>query len=141
MFKILFRANKNPLSREDKGLESAFREIFPIESSNGDIDWNTSLTNCMKLKSPLNDELECKKRGKTYSASLKVRLRLTNKKAGNEIQESLVYFGEVPLNDSKRNISNNGAERVVVSQLHRSPGVSFDKEVNLQIGKDLFVEK
>ena len=50
-----------------------------------------------EAEKPLNDELECKKRGKTYSASLKVRLRLTNKKAGNEIQESLVYFGEVPL--------------------------------------------
>ena len=55
----------------------------------------------MKAEAPLNDELECKRRGKTYSNSLKVRLRLINKKMGNEIQESLVYFGEVPKNDRK----------------------------------------
>ena len=89
----------------------------------------------------MNDELECKKRGKTYSASLKVRLRLTNKKSGNEIQETLVYFGEVPLMTERGTFIINGAERVVVSQLHRSPGVSFNKEVNIQTGKDLFSGK
>ena len=90
---------------------------------------------------PLNDELECKKRGKTYSTSLKVRLRLINKKSGNEIQESLVYFGEVPMMTERGTFIINGAERVVVSQLHRSPGVSFNKEINIQTGKDLFSGK
>lgn len=89
----------------------------------------------------MNDELECKKRGKTYSNSLKVRLRLINKKMGNEIQESLVYFGEVPKMTDRATFIINGAERVVVSQLHRSPGVSFSKEVNTQTGKDLFSGK
>ncbi len=140
-YEDFIQANKNPLSREDKGLESAFREIFPIESSNGDIKLEYIAYELHEAEKPLNDELECKKRGKTYSASLKVRLRLTNKKAGNEIQESLVYFGEVPLMTPRGTFIINGAERVVVSQLHRSPGVSFDKEVNLQIGKDLFVGK
>ena len=131
----------SPLSRENKGLESAFREIFPIESSNGDIRLDYISYELHDAEPPLNNELECKKRGKTYSASLKVRLRLTNKKSGNEIQESLVYFGEIPLMTPRGTFIINGAERVVVSQLHRSPGVSFDKEVNLQIGKDLFIGK
>ncbi len=131
----------SPLSRTDKGLESAFREIFPIESSNGDICLDYISYELHDAEAPLNNELECKKRGKTYSASLKVKLRLINKKSGNEIQESLVYFGELPLMTARGTFIINGAERVVVSQLHRSPGVSFDKEVNLQIGKDLFVGK
>ncbi|MGL5577554.1 MAG: DNA-directed RNA polymerase subunit beta, partial [Fusobacteriaceae bacterium] len=94
-----------------------------------------------EAEAPLNDELECKKRGKTYSSSLKVRLQLQNKKNGNEIQETLVYFGEVPTMTPRGTFIINGAERVVVSQLHRSPGVSFNKEVNIQTGKDLYSGK
>lgn len=140
-YEDFIQSKNNPLSREDKGLESAFREIFPIESSNGDIQLEYISYELHDAEPPLNNELECKKRGKTYSASLKVRLRLTNKKSGNEIQESLVYFGELPLMTKRGTFIINGAERVVVSQLHRSPGVSFDKDINLQIGKDLFVGK
>src|SRR3712207_1225062 len=78
-----------PNNRENKGLESAFREIFPIESSsNGEIRLEYVSYELHAAEPPLNDELECKKRGKTYSDSLKVRLRLFNKKSGNEIQES-----------------------------------------------------
>ena len=69
----------------------------------------------MKQRVPLNDELECKKRGKTYSNSLKVRLRLINKKWEMKIQESLVYFGEVPKMTERATFIINGAERVVVS--------------------------
>ena len=131
-----------PNNRENKGLESAFREIFPIESSsNGEIRLEYVSYELHAAEPPLNDELECKKRGKTYSDSLKVRLRLFNKKSGNEIQESLVYFGEVPKMTERGTFIINGAERVVVSQLHRSPGVSFNKEVNIQTGKDLFSGK
>ncbi|MBR8822913.1 DNA-directed RNA polymerase subunit beta [Fusobacterium necrophorum] len=131
-----------PNNRENKGLESAFREIFPIESSsNGEIRLEYVSYELHAAEPPLNDELECKKRGKTYSDSLKVRLRLFNKKSGNEIQESLVYFGEVPKMTDRGTFIINGAERVVVSQLHRSPGVSFNKEVNIQTGKDLFSGK
>ncbi|MFK4786002.1 DNA-directed RNA polymerase subunit beta [Fusobacterium sp. MFO224] len=140
-YEDFIQSKNNPLSREDKGLESAFREVFPIDSSNGDIQLDYISYELHDAEPPLNNELECKKRGKTYSASLKVRLRLTNKKSGNEIQESLVYFGEVPLMTPRGTFIINGAERVVVSQLHRSPGVSFDKDINLQIGKDLFVGK
>lgn len=140
-YEDFIQSKNSPSSRENKGLESAFREIFPIESSNGDIQLDYISYELHEAEPPLSDELECKKRGKTFSSSLKVRLRLTNKKSGNEIQESLVYFGEVPLMTPRGTFIINGAERVVVSQLHRSPGVSFDKDVNLQIGKDLFVGK
>ncbi|MGL5950856.1 MAG: DNA-directed RNA polymerase subunit beta [Cetobacterium sp.] len=140
-YEDFLQAKEAPLNRKDKGLESAFREIFPVESSNGDIKLEYVSYELHEADGPLNDELECKKRGKTYSASLKVRLRLTNKKSGNEIQETLVYFGEVPLMTERGTFIINGAERVVVSQLHRSPGVSFNKEVNIQTGKDLFSGK
>lgn len=140
-YEDFLQAKEAPNNRKDKGLESAFREIFPVESSNGDIKLEYVSYELHEAEPPLNDELECKKRGKTYSASLKVRLRLTNKKSGNEIQESLVYFGEIPLMTERGTFVINGAERVVVSQLHRSPGVSFNKEVNIQTGKDLFSGK
>ena len=130
-----------PTERYSDGLEQAFRETFPIESSGGDVRLEYLWYELHESEPPLNDELECKKRGKTYSASLKVRLRLVNKKSGNEIQESLVYFGEIPLMTERATFIINGAERVVVSQLHRSPGVSFNKDVNIQTGKDLFTGK
>lgn len=140
-YEDFLQAKEAPNNRKDKGLESAFREIFPVESSNGDVKLEYVAYELHEAEPPLNDELECKKRGKTYSASLKVRLRLINKKSGNEIQESLVYFGEIPLMTERGTFVINGAERVVVSQLHRSPGVSFNKEINIQTGKDLFSGK
>lgn len=140
-YEDFLQAKEAPNNRKDKGLESAFREIFPVESSNGDIKLEYVSYELHEAEPPLNDELECKKRGKTYSTSLKVRLRLINKKSGNEIQESLVYFGEVPMMTERGTFIINGAERVVVSQLHRSPGVSFNKEINIQTGKDLFSGK
>ena len=140
-YEEFLQAKEAPNNRKDKGLESAFREIFPVESSNGDIKLEYVSYELHEAEPPLNDELECKKRGKTYSTSLKVRLRLINKKSGNEIQESLVYFGEVPMMTERGTFIINGAERVVVSQLHRSPGVSFNKEINIQTGKDLFSGK
>lgn len=140
-YEDFLQAKCSPNNREDKGFESAFREIFPIESSNGDLKLEYIGYELHEADVPLNDELECKKRGKTYSNALKVRLRLSNKKLGNEIQESLVHFGEIPKMTERATFIINGAERVVVSQLHRSPGVSFSKEINIQTGKDLFSGK
>jgi DNA-directed RNA polymerase, beta subunit len=140
-YEDFLQTNMSPNKREDKGFELAFKEVFPIESSNGDVRLEYIGYELHEAEAPLNDELECKRRGKTYSNSLKVRLRLINKKMGNEIQESLVYFGEVPKMTERATFIINGAERVVVSQLHRSPGVSFSKEVNTQTGKDLFSGK
>ena len=140
-YEDFLQTNMSPNKREEKGFELAFKEVFPIESSNGDVRLEYIGYELHEAEAPLNDELECKKRGKTYSNSLKVRLRLINKKMGNEIQESLVYFGEVPKMTDRATFIINGAERVVVSQLHRSPGVSFSKEVNTQTGKDIFSGK
>lgn len=136
-----FLQSKKAISnRGDQGLELAFGETFPIESANGDIRLEYLGYDLQDNEKPLNDELECKKRGKTYSASLKVKLRLINKKT-DEIQESLVYFGELPLMTETATFIINGAERVVVSQLHRSPGVSYNRDVNIQTGKDLYTGK
>lgn len=129
-----------PSQRENKGFEAIFRELFPIESGNGTLKLEYKYYEIHESDEPLNDELECKKRGKTYSGQLKVMLRLTNNKTG-EIQESLVHFGEIPLMTDKATFIINGAERVVVSQLHRAPGITFNKELDMQTGKDLFVGK
>ena len=113
-----------PQKRENKGFEAIFNEIFPIESSNGLLKLEYLWYEIHDNDEPLNDELECKKRGKTYSGQLKVRLKLTNKRTG-EIQETLVHFGDIPLMTDKATFIVNGAERVVVSQLVRSPGCYF----------------
>ncbi len=81
---------------ELKGLETIFQETFPIESANGTLKLEYFGYEIHDSEAPLNDELECKKRGKTYSGQLKVRLRLTNNKTG-EIKETLVHFGDIPL--------------------------------------------
>ena len=129
-----------PQKRENKGFEAIFNEIFPIESSNGLLKLEYLWYEIHDNDEPLNDELECKKRGKTYSGQLKVRLKLTNKRTG-EIQETLVHFGDIPLMTDKATFIINGAERVVISQLHRSPGITFNKELNIQTGKDVFIGK
>ena len=129
-----------PQKRENKGFEAIFNEIFPIESSNGLLKLEYLWYEIHDNDEPLNDELECKKRGKTYSGQLKVRLKLTNKRTG-EIQETLVHFGDIPLMTDKATFIVNGAERVVISQLHRSPGITFNKELNIQTGKDVFIGK
>lgn len=139
-YEDFIQAGIPPQKRENQGLESIFQEIFPIESSNGQLKLEYIWYEIHENDKPLNDELECKKRRKTYAGQLKVRLRLINLKT-EEIQETLVYFGEIPLMTDKATFIINGAERVVVSQLHRSPGVTFNKELSIQTGKDIFIGK
>ncbi|EEY35229.1 DNA-directed RNA polymerase subunit beta [Pseudoleptotrichia goodfellowii] len=139
-YEDFLQAKVPPQKRENKGLEGIFNEIFPIESSNGLLKLEYLWYEIHDNDEPLNDELECKKRGKTYSGQLKVRLKLTNKRT-QEIQETLVHFGDIPLMTEQATFVINGAERVVVSQLHRSPGVTFNKELNIQTGKDMFIGK
>ena len=139
-YEDFLQAGVAPQKRENKGFEAIFNEIFPIESSNGLLKLEYLWYEIHDNDAPLNDELECKKRGKTYSGQLKVRLKLTNKKT-QEIQETLVHFGDIPLMTDKATFVINGAERVVVSQLHRSPGITFNKELNIQTGKDMFIGK
>ncbi|EMY8516424.1 TPA: DNA-directed RNA polymerase subunit beta [Vibrio cholerae] len=113
------------------GLEAAFRSVFPIQSYNG----NSELQYVSyRLGEPVFDVKECQIRGVTYSKPLRVKLRLVifdkDAPAGTvkDIKEQEVYMGEIPLMTENGTFVINGTERVIVSQLHRSPGVFFDSD-------------
>ncbi|KGJ89824.1 DNA-directed RNA polymerase subunit beta [Thalassotalea sp. ND16A] len=113
------------------GLEAAFGSVFPIKSYSG----NSELQYVSyRLGEPLFDVKECQIRGVTYSAALRVKLRLViyDKEAAagtvKDIKEQEVYMGEIPLMTDNGTFVINGTERVIVSQLHRSPGVFFDHD-------------
>ncbi len=107
--------------RKRKGLEAAFQDSFPIESFDGTCRLEYVGYSLAKPKYSIP---ECQKRGMTYAAPLKVKLRLVRKGVAKE-QE--VYIGELPLMTETGTFVINGAERVVVSQLHRSPGISLEE--------------
>ena len=115
----------------DVGLHAAFRSVFPIVSYSGSaaleyVDY--------RLGEPLFDVRECVLRGLTYAAPLRVKVRLiiydkdSSNKAIKDVKEQEVYMGEIPLMTDNGTFVINGTERVVVSQLHRSPGVFFDHD-------------
>jgi DNA-directed RNA polymerase subunit beta len=117
--------------RGDYGLHAAFKSVFPIVSYSGNaaleyVDYN--------LGTPVFDVNECQLRGVTYSCSLRVKVRLIiyDKDSANktikDIKEQEVYMGEIPLMTDNGTFVINGTERVIVSQLHRSPGVFFDHD-------------
>jgi len=113
------------------GFEAAFRSVFPIKAYSG----NSELQYVSyRLGEPLFDVKECQIRGVTYSAPLRVKLRLViydrEAPAGTvkDIKEQEVYMGEIPLMTDNGTFVINGTERVIVSQLHRSPGVFFDHD-------------
>ena len=114
------------------GLHAAFRQVFPIESYSG----NARLEYVeYKLSPPVFNVKECQIRGSTYASSLRVTVRLIifDKESGSEkaikdVREQEVYMGEIPLMTENGTFVINGTERVVVSQLHRSPGVFFDHD-------------
>ncbi len=107
--------------RKRQGLESAFQECFPVDSVDGTCRLEYT---GYSLGKPKYSIAECHKRGMTYAAPLKVKLRLVRNGVAKE-QE--VYIGELPLMTETGTFVINGAERVVVSQLHRSPGVSLEE--------------
>ncbi|OCG56078.1 DNA-directed RNA polymerase subunit beta [Gilliamella sp. Fer4-1] len=113
------------------GLEAAFRSIFPIKSYSGNAELQYV---SFKMGEPVFDVKECQIRGITYSAPLRVKLRLViyDKDAPEgtvkDIKEQDVYMGEIPLMTDNGTFVINGTERVIVSQLHRSPGVFFDSD-------------
>ncbi|WP_159821651.1 DNA-directed RNA polymerase subunit beta [Colwellia sp. 20A7] len=115
----------------ETGLEAAFRSIFPIKAYSGSSELQYV---SYRLGEPLFDVKECQIRGVTYSAPLRVKLRLVvyDKEAPagtvKDIKEQEVYMGEIPLMTDNGTFVINGTERVIVSQLHRSPGVFFDHD-------------
>ncbi|MBI1870062.1 MAG: DNA-directed RNA polymerase subunit beta [Chlamydiae bacterium] len=113
-----------PEERENVGLHSVFSEVFPIKS----YDENISLEYVSySLGVPKYEIIECQRRGLTYSAPLNVTFRL---REGDTVKEETVYMGNIPLMTETGTFIINGAERVIVSQLHRSPGVFFEQEVH-----------
>ena len=123
----------------ERGLHAAFRSVFPIESYSGDAA--LEYVN-YRLEKPTFDVSECQLRGKTYAASLRVTLRLVlyEKETGGgraskdvgrgvkDVKEQEVYMGEIPLMTDTGTFIINGTERVIVAQLHRSPGVFFEHD-------------
>jgi DNA-directed RNA polymerase subunit beta len=111
-----------PHERENIGLQEVFSEIFPIKS----YDEKTILEFLSyNLGVPKYSPEECIRRGITYNVTLKVKFRLTDETG---IKEEEVYMGTIPVMTDKGTFIVNGAERVIVSQLHRSPGISFEQE-------------
>jgi len=118
--------------RSDVGLQAVFRSVFPIKDFNGTSELVFVSYN---LEKPKYDVEECRQRGMTYAAPIKVttQLMIYDTRDGGErivrdIKEQEVYFGEIPLMTDTGTFIINGTERVVVSQLHRSPGVFFDHD-------------
>jgi DNA-directed RNA polymerase subunit beta len=116
--------------RRDQGLQAAFKSVFPVVSYSG----NAALEFVeYTLGKPLFDVKECQLRGVTYAAPLRVKIRLIiydRESAGaiKDIREQEVFMGEIPLMTENGTFIINGTERVIVSQLHRSPGVFFDHD-------------
>jgi DNA-directed RNA polymerase subunit beta len=114
----------NPLRRKRQGLQAIFKEVFPIESYDGRyvLDFVKFALSVPKL-----DPLECLREGQTYAAPLHVTFRI---KDGDEVREENVYMGEIPLMTEDGAFVVNGAQRVVVSQLHRSPGICSEQAIH-----------
>ena len=132
-YEQFLQSGRAPEDRRDAGLHAAFKSVFPMDSYSG----NATLEYVSyKLEEPAFDVKECKLRGLTYAASLKasVRLIIYDKEAGlsnkivKDIKEQEVYMGELPLMTETGTFVINGTERVIVFQLHRSPGVFFESD-------------
>ncbi len=137
-----------PDAREDEGLQSVFKSVFPVSDFQ-----NRALLEFVRFEfePPKYDVDECRQRGMTFAAPLKVTLRLivfdvdedTGAKSVKDIKEQDVYMGDMPLMTDNGTFIVNGTERVIVSQMHRSPGVFFDhdKGKSHSSGKLLFAAR
>ena len=130
-YKKFLQEEGNQEDRLESGLHAAFRSVFPIVSYSG----NAALEYVgYRLGRPVFDVKECQSRSVTYAVPLRVKVRLiiydkdSSNKAIKDIKEQEVYMGEMPLMTENGTFVINGIERVVVSQLHRSPGVFFDHD-------------
>ena len=118
-FREFLQLDKPASQRGNVGLEAVFREVFPIESYDGRC--TLEYLNYSLAESRLS-ELECLREGVTFSISLYVKLRLREE---DQIKDEEIYMGELPAVTERGSFIINGAERVIVSQLHRSPGICF----------------
>lgn len=130
-FKTFLQADTTPSQRKEEGLQAAFTSIFPIVSHNGmaRLEFVSYV-----LGDPVFDVKECQLRGLTYASPLRAKVRLVlmdrevSKPTIKEVKEQEVYMGEIPLMTDTGSFVINGTERVIVSQLHRSPGVFFEHD-------------
>ena len=132
-YEAFLQADVAPQDRTETGLQGVFKSIFPIRDFN-----NTSELDFVSytLEESKYDVEECHTRGMTYEAPVKVDVRLTvydvdpttGSRSIRDIQEQQVYFGAIPLMTPEGTFIINGTERVVVSQLHRSPGAFFGND-------------
>ncbi len=132
-YEKFLQADIAPQKRDESGLQAVFKSVFPIE----DFNRTASLEfESYTLERPKYDVGECRQRGMTFAAPLKITVRLVvydvDEEAGTrnirDIKEQEVYMGEIPLMTEAGSFIINGTERVIVSQLHRSPGVIFDHD-------------
>ena len=145
-YKNFLQTDTKADKRLDIGLHAAFKSVFPIVSYAGNIAIEYVSYRLENLKFDVN---ECQQRGMNYAASLRVKVRLvvydkdSKNKAVKDIKEQEIYMGEIPLITRNGTFVVNGTERVIVSQLHRSPGVFFDhdKGKTHSSGKNLFTAR
>lgn len=130
-YRAFLQANTPGMERKNEGLQAAFTSIFPISSHSG----NARLEFVsFSLLPPTFDVVECQQRGLTYCSALRAKVRLVimdreaPKDTIKEVKEQEVYMGEMPLMTDNGSFIINGTERVIVSQLHRSPGVFFEHD-------------
>jgi len=132
-YRQFLQVDRKPEERDEMGLHGAFRSVLPIVSYSGHVQLEYV---SYRLGHPVFDVKECQLRGMTYAAPLRVLLRLViydkeapaGSKVVKDIKEQEVYMGELPLMTENGTFVINGTERVIVSQLHRSPGVFFDHD-------------
>ncbi|OWJ80787.1 MULTISPECIES: DNA-directed RNA polymerase subunit beta [Haematobacter] len=132
-YDLFLRSGDGPKALDGEGIQGVFQSVFPIKDFN-----ETAVLEFVKydLEKPKYDVEECQQRDMTFSAPLKVTLRLivfdvdetTGAKSVKDIKEQDVYMGDMPLMTSNGTFIVNGTERVIVSQMHRSPGVFFDHD-------------
>ncbi|MBU0759105.1 MAG: DNA-directed RNA polymerase subunit beta [Candidatus Omnitrophica bacterium] len=130
-YKDFLQMDTPKTKRKNEGLQAVFEEVFPIESNDGKYRLEYLYYTIGK---PKYDRLECQKRAVSYAVPLKIKIRL---KSPKDTKEQEVYLGDLPLMTENGTFIINGDERVIVSQLHRSPGVSFEETLHLT-GKRIY---
>ena len=123
-FNDFLQLDESASARKNVGLDAVFREAFPVESNNGNfrleyLEYGLVL--------PKQTELECIREGTTYAISVMLKLRLREKGA---FKDEEILMGEIPMITDRGSFIVNGAERVVVSQLHRSQGICFEESAH-----------